>query len=39
MTDGKDIKFSTDARSRLLKGVNLLTKILSCNGLNFIQII
>ena len=25
MTDGKDIKFSTDARSRLLKGVNLLT--------------
>ena len=25
MADGKDIKFSTDARSRLLKGVNLLT--------------
>ena len=25
MADGKDVKFSTDARSRLLKGVNLLT--------------
>ena len=25
MPDGKDVKFSTDARSRLLKGVNLLT--------------
>ena len=24
MADGKDVKFSTDARSRLLKGVNLL---------------
>ena len=24
MADGKDIKFSTDARSRLLKGINLL---------------
>ena len=25
MPDGKDVKFSTDARSRLLRGVNLLT--------------
>ena len=24
MADGKDVKFSTDARSRLLKGVNIL---------------
>ena len=24
MTDGKDVKFSTDARARLLKGVNVL---------------